>query len=445
MSSFHEAASRDTVLFINGVRKQTFTALDTYETRYGKKLRMLVFVDAKRNKLINSLNKQKQVSNKKITVEAVDFDSPVALRKKLEKYRENLLAVTCQFENSIPYLEKIIPHLPYLDTPTQSSLEWSTDKIVMRQLLKTQDKTLIPKYTVIKDSSPESVLRVEKQVGYPVVVKPAGLAASLLVSVCYHREELEDTLKKTFKTIEKVYKKKLGRGTPKILVEQLMDGEMYSIDVYVNGRGNTYATPIVHVKTGRAIGFDDFFGYQRMTPTRLLKTHIEDANHAASKAVKALGLRSTTAHVELMRTEKEWKIIELAPRMGGFRHEMYQLSYGINHILNDILVRVPQKPIIPKKTRGFTAVFNIYGKTEGVLGTIVGLKQTRLLASYTSMEVNKVKGDELKFAKNGGSPVLEIILFNKTRSDLLADIRRMEKAISIEVIKPIRRKNSSLA
>jgi biotin carboxylase len=444
MSSFHEAASRDTVLFINGVRKQTFTALDTYETRYGKKLRMLVFVDAKRNKLINSLNKQKQISNKKITVEAVDFDSPVALRKKLEKYRENLLAVTCQFENSIPYLEKIIPHLPYLDTPTQSSLDWSTDKIVMRQLLKTQDKSLIPKYTVIKDASPESVARVEKQVGYPVVVKPAGLAASLLVSVCYHRDELEITLKKTFKTIDKVYKNKLGRGIPKILVEQLMDGEMYSIDVYVNGRGNTYATPIVHVKTGRAIGFDDFFGYQRTTPTRLLKSHIEDANHAASKAVKALGLRSTTAHVELMRTEKEWKIIELAPRMGGFRHEMYQLSYGINHILNDILVRVPQKPIIPKKTRGFTAVFNIYGKTEGVLGTILGLKQTRLLASYTSMEVNKVKGDELKFAKNGGSPVLEVILFNKTRPELLADIRRMEKAIAIEVIKPVRRKNSSL-
>jgi len=444
MSSFHEAASRDTVLFINGVRKQTFTALDTYETRYGKKLRMLVFVDAKRNKLINSLNKQKQVSNKKITVEAVDFDSPVALRKKLEKYRENLLAVTCQFENSIPYLEKITPHLPYLDTPTQSSLDWSTDKIAMRQLLKTQDKTLIPKYTVIKDASAESISRVEKQVGYPVVVKPAGLAASLLVSVCYHREELEDTLKKTFKTIEKVYKNKLGRGTPKILVEQLMDGEMYSIDVYVNGRGNTYATPVVHVKTGRAIGFDDFFGYQRMTPTRLLKTHIEDANHAAVKAVRALGLRSTTAHVELMRTEKEWKIIELAPRMGGFRHEMYQLSYGINHILNDILVRVPQKPIIPKKTRGYTAVFNIYAKSEGVMNSIVGVKAVRALTSFNAIEVSKVKGDELKFAKNGGSPVLEITLFNKVRSELLADIRRMEKAVVIEVTKPVRRKNSSL-
>lgn len=431
MSSFHEAASRDTVLFINGVRQQTFAALNTYETRYGKRLQMVVFVDAKKSKLINSLNKQK--TTKKLTVVAVDFDTPSEIRKALQKYNDHLLAVTCQFENSIPFYEKVIPHVPYLDTPTQSSLDWSTDKIAMRQLLKTQDKSLIPKYTVVKDSSIESVLNIEKKVGYPVVVKPAGLAASLLVSVCYHREELEKTLARTFKTIDKVYKKKLGRGTPKILVEQLMDGEMYSIDVYVNGRGNTYATPLVHVKTGRAIGFDDFFGYQRLTPTRLLQSHIDDANHAAFSAVKALGLRSTTAHVELMRTEKEWKIIELAPRMGGFRHEMYQLSYGINHILNDILIRVPQKPIIPKKLKGYTAVFNIYAKKEGKLKSISGIKKIKSLDSFNAINILKNTGDELKFAKNGGGVVVEVMLFNKLRSDLLADIRRMEKALEIEV------------
>jgi biotin carboxylase len=432
MSLFHEAAIRDTVLFVNGVRAQTFAALDTYATRYEKKLRMVVFVDAKKNKLISSLNRQK--TTKKLLVEVVDFDSPISIRKAIEKYRERLLAVTCQYENSIPFYEKIVPHVPYLDTPTQSSLDWSTDKIAMRQLLKTLDKSLIPKYTVVKDTTEASIIKIEKLVGYPVVVKPAGLAASLLVSVCYHREELEKTLQKTFKTIEKVYKKKLGRGTPKILVEQLMDGEMYSIDVYVNGRGNTYATPIVHVKTGRAIGFDDFFGYQRLTPTRLLSSHIDDANHAAFKAVKALGLRSTTAHVELMRTEKEWKIIELAPRMGGFRHEMYMLSYGINHILNDILIRVPQKPVIPKKVKGFTAVFNMYAKSEGKLKAISGIKKVKALASFHEINLLKSVGDELKFAKNGGGVVAEIMLFNKSRADLLADIRRMEKAFDIEVL-----------
>jgi len=141
--------------------------------------------------------------------------------------------------------------------------------------------------------------------------------------------------------------------------------------------------------------------------------------------VKALGLRSTTVHVELMKTVKGWKIIELAPRMGGFRHTMYSWSFGTNHILNDILIRIPQKPVIPKKRKGFTAVFKIFGKTEGTLEAIRGLKKIRSLESFVHVNVKKKKGDSLLYAKNGGGSVVEVALFNKVRADLLADVRRM--------------------
>lgn len=436
MSSFHEAAGRDVVLFIGGVRAATFAALEQYYKLYDKRLTVVVFIDRKKAKMISLLNKQKQ--SRKIIVETIDFESPVALRRALRKYSNRFLAVTCQYENAIPYMEKIIPNLPYIDTPTQSSLDWSTDKIMMRKMLKAYDPKLVPKFTVVKDVDEASITKIEKQVGYPLVIKPSGLAQSLLVSVAYDREELVKNLRTTLRVIEKTYKARLGRGTPKVLVEQLMDGGMYSIDVYVNGRGTTYPTPPVHVRTGRAIGFDDFFGYQRITPTRLLKSQIEDANQAAVKAVRALGLRSTTAHVELMRTHKGWKIIELAPRMGGFRHEMYSLSFGINHILNDILIRVPQKPIIPKKARGYTAVLNVYARKEGKLGTITGVKKVKSLDSFLHMDVNKVAGDELKFAKNGGTPVVAITMFNAVRSSLIADIRKMEQSLVIRV-DPMRR------
>ena len=119
--------------------------------------------------------------------------------------------------------------------------------------------------------------------------------------------------------------------------------------------------------------------------------------------------------------------------MGGFRHTMYNWSFGINHILNDILIRIPQKPEIPKKRKGFTAVFNMYGEKEGKLDSIKGLKKVRALESYVHMNIKKKKGDALLFAKNGGGVVLEIVLFNKKRPALLADIRRMEKAIDIVV------------
>lgn len=432
MSSFYEAAGRDTVIFVNSVRPSTFDALSTYETRYGKKLNMVILVDSKKKKAISELNKTND--HKNMTVETVDYSSPVAISKVLKKYEGRLLAVTCQFENSIPYYEKLVPHVPYLDTPTQSSLEWSTDKVVMRKMLEQQNPKLVPKYVVVRDTDKASLDKIEKKVGYPVIIKPAGLAASLLISIAYTREELELHLQRTLRTINKTYKTMLGRGTPKIMIEEFMDGNMYSMEVYVNGRGTMYPTPLVYIKTGRAVGFDDFFGYQQMTPSKLKPYHVNEAAKVATEAVRALRLRACTAHVELMRTDKGWKIIELAPRMGGFRHSMYDRAYGMNHILNDLLIRIPQKPVIPKKVKGHTATFKIYAKSEGTLKGIGGVKKVRALDSFVDIEINKSIGDTLKFAKNGGSPVIVLAMFNESRQKLMADIGAMERMLEFEVV-----------
>jgi biotin carboxylase len=440
MTLFRESINRDTILYINKINSLTVDALDQYRVEYGKKLKILVIVDQKKKILVENAKKYKNIKN--VTVLLCTTESPVKVKKALAPYIDKLLAVSCQPENSIPTLKQVLPHVPYLNGPTEESLDWATNKIKMRRMLKAHNPSISPKFTVIVDGSQESIEQIEKNVGYPVVVKPAGLAASMLVSVCYHREELERTLKTTFRKISKIYKERLGRGQPQVLVEKLMEGSMYSIDGYVNDRGVTYWNPPVHIRTGRSIGFDDFFGYHQLTPTKLSKYKIEQANFVATESVKALGLRSTTCHVELMKIVGGWKIIELAPRMGGFRHTMYKKSFGTNHILNDILIRIPQKPIIIKKRKGFTVVFKIFSKKEGKLQKIKGLKIVRDLKSLVYVEVKKLIGDELRFAKHGGSSVVEIALFNEIRSELLADIRRMEKAIEI-VVSPIHSKKSS--
>lgn len=436
MALFREAIHRDTILFINRIRPSTIEAIETYRDRYDKAVKILIIVDRRKKKFIEE--SMAFAKSKKVTVVTCNTDSPVQVKQVLAPYIDRLLAVSTQFENSVPELKRILPHVPYLNGPTQESLDWSTDKVKMRRMLRAHKPGISPRFTVIKDNSKESVAQVGRIVGYPLVVKPAGLAASILVSVCYHEEELEQTLKFTFKKLERIYKEKLGRGTPQILVEQMMEGTMYSIDSYVNDRGNIYHTPPVHIKTGRSLGFDDFFGYQRITPTKLTKPKIEDAEDVCEDAIKAIGLRSTSVHTELMKTDKGWKIIELAPRMGGYRQTMYGWSFGINHILNDILIRIPQKPVIPRKRKGFTAVFNMYGKSEGKLESIRGIKKVKALNSFVHLNIKKHKDDVLLFAKNGGGVVLEISLYNKNRPDLLADIRRMEKAVEI-VVAPKRR------
>jgi biotin carboxylase len=435
MSRFDEAQERDMILFVGSYLPSQREAMKKLSAMFEKPLIALVLVDA-----TDPVARKKVAADSRVIVLDADFSSHLALQKLLLPYKHRLLAMTCRAEKNIPLFKKVIPHVPHINAPTELSLEWTTDKIRMRQLLQGYDKSVSPKFLVAHDASEETLQRIEKRVGFPLMIKPAGLAASLLVTLCYHREDLEKNLQNTVKKINQIYKKKKGRGEPQILVEEFMEGSMYSIDSYVNQRGVVYHTPLVHVQTGHSVGFDDFFGYKRITPVNLKPHKVEAAKKVAEKAIEALNLRSTNCHIELMKTEDGWKVIELGPRVGGFRHEMYELSYGIDHSMNDILIRIPKKPILSKKSRGYTVVMQFYAHQKGRLDSLEGINKARKLQSFSKINVKKKIGDMCDFARNGDDPVFDIVLFNKSRSDLLADIRRLEQAVRIHIKQPKRTK-----
>lgn len=441
MADFDDAKNRDMILFVGSYLDVQLKAMRKLEKILGRSLQALVIIDGSNSKtprIPSSVS-----ADKKAVLLVADFGSTMAIQRALMPYKERLLAVTCRAEKNIPLLKKVIPHVPYVNTPTELSLDWTTDKIRMRQMLRNYDKSISPKFAIVHDATHETLDRIERTVGFPLIIKPSGLAASLLVTLCYHREELEANMRNTVRKINRIYKERNGRGEPQILVEEYMEGVMYSIDAYVNQRGVIYYTPLVHVRTGRSVGFEDFFGYMRITPVNLKPHKVDDAKKAAEKAIEALGMRSTSCHIELMKTEEGWKVIELGPRIGGFRHEMYELSYGIDHSLNDILIRIPKKPIIAKKAKGYTSVMQFYARSKGKLININGVNKVRKLASFKRIDVIKRVGDMCDFARNGDSPVFTIVLFNQSRSGLLADIRRLEQSVRINVTSPARKTTKS--
>lgn len=438
MDQFLRDQNRDTVLVVN---KLSINALDDFERSIqqcsqviGRKLKVLVVVDRRSKKaLVVDYPKQYKIIR-------CDTTSVIQLEKALKPYLDNLLVVVCKGDANIPYFMNIIPHVPYLATPTTESLLWSTDKIYMRRRLRSHNTRLSPAYTVVKDSKRRSIEAIEHKVGFPLIVKPAGLGSSVLVSVCYHKEELEKTLKITLRKLNSVYKRRGYVVEPKVLVEQFMDGEMYSTDIYVNSRGTMYTTPLVHIQTGFKSGTGDFYGYRQMAPVMMKPYKHQAGFEVAKEAVIALALRNITAHVELMKTPNGWKVIEVGPRVGGFRDFLYEQSYGINHSLNDLLIRLPMRPIVPRKSLGFSVVMKFYGDNQGTITAIKGLKKIKALESYKKHDLNLTKGDRAMFARNGGGSVMDVYMFNKKRSDLLADIHRLEQYLEIKVtrlIKPI--------
>lgn len=417
---------KDLILFVGALFGHMIDAVRDYE-KANKVTFRLGLIHDKKQKIDQFTNGQLDRIDVHI---ACDMNSEAALQTALAPYQTELLAITCRPESRISDLRKIIPNIPYVNAPTTDSLWWSSDKIATRQRLSFLGEEVNPRFSVVHDDSKKSVEHIVEKVGFPLVVKPSGMAASQLVSICYHKEELESVLSRVVKKLKTNGKKDTE---PDILVEQFMEGDMYSLDAYVDSRGNITFCPMCHITTGKAIGFDDFFGYRQMTPTNLSKESIAAAQLVAAKAIYAMGLRSTTVHIELMRLEDGWKIIETGPRMGGFRHMMYDHSYGINHVMNDVLTRLDKKPTIPKTVKGYTVAMKFFAQKEGKLKSITGIKKAQTLGSFKRLYINKHTGDMCRYAKHGGESVFNIIMFHKDRSELLADIRRLEQMIVIDV------------
>ncbi|MBT3816732.1 MAG: ATP-grasp domain-containing protein [Candidatus Magasanikbacteria bacterium] len=421
--------NQNIILYVGAVYGHMIDAIRKYEKETKEKYRIGLIYHSKQK-----LDEFTQSQLDKIDIIlSCDLNNDDAIQETLLPYKDEIVTLTCRPESSIPHLSNIIPHLPYIETPTVESLAWSTDKIQMRKRLHVCNKRLNPKFTVINDDSKKSIRQIIESVGFPLIVKPSGLAASRLVSICFHQEELEVVLKKVFKKIDAVHKQTNGTWTPRILIEQFMEGNMYSVDAYVDRKGRMKFCPMVYIKTGREIGFDDFFGYEQRTPTILNKQNNDNAQEIAKQAIKAIGLKNTSVHVELIREESGWKIIEMGPRVGGFRHMMYEQSNGINHTMNDVLNRIGKKPIIPKKRRGYAVAMKFFAKKEGRLSKLTGIKKLQELKSFKRLYTNKKIGDMCRFAKHGGGSVFNIIMCNPDRSKLLADIRRLEQMVVIEV------------
>lgn len=421
---------KNIIAYVSKVPAEAIVDIRAWEKESGERYRVMLIENSARK-----LSKKQSGANLEGVdiVLSADFGNDSSIQEALAPYQDQLCAISNRAESYLSDFIDIIPFVPYLHTPTPESIQWASDKRLMRRHFKIADSSISPKYTLVRSSEDKELDRIISQVGLPLIIKPTNLAQSLLVNVCHHKEELKKAVKDTFKEIMRVYEESGRTETPRVIAEQYMEGLQYSIDAYVSARGKVICCPLVRQKTGHDIGRDDFFGYLQSTPTGLSSVTVKKAEDVVRRGVHALGLRNTTVHVELMRIDNDWKIIEIGARIGGFRAQLHRLSCGINHGMNDILVRMGRQPIVPRRCRRFAAAIKYYAKEEGEIVSILGLKKIEKLASFHDIEMRKKRGSRSVFAKNGGGAIFVLYLVNDSRSELLADIRRVESTVKVVV------------
>lgn len=421
---------RDTILTIDDVEPGLANAVSKHSERLGVPLKGLVLVDT--NPSVAARKRAKDTTGlfKEIKL---DFDDTAKLQAILKNYSDRLLAVTCRQESSIHSFKKAVPFLPYIKTPSESALLWSTEKHLMRDRMRDYDKNMVPVYRFLGEYDGHAVGVIAREFKFPVIVKPTGLAASILVSRCDGPGELNACLEKTFRIINDVYSRDLGRGRPGVLIEEMIQGDMYSTDAYVDSTGNIYFLPLVKVITAHSIGMDGFYSHSFAIPTGLPEKEIKAAQKVSKDAIRALNLASTTAHIELFRSPEGWKIIELGPRIGGYREALYREAYGIDHYYNDLAIRMDIEPEIPDEPIAHATSFNIYPDEEGEIIDITGLEEAKRIESLIDIKCHAKPGDLAFFAGNGGRFIVDGTLCNKDPHKLNDDLLRVRNTIQIKV------------
>lgn len=404
-------------VFINDFDQEFADGLKKLASQLGRELTGIILVD-------EQIKKEKRNTpdlHGEFKQLVCDFSDDVALRKVTKSIADSLLLVTCSGERNQTYLKRLLPHIPYINGPSESSLEWATHKARMRDMLGSFNSDLVPNVQTVTHNEEGQIREVLRRLTFPMIVKPTGLAASILVAKAHDEEELRKALENGFAVVHDVYDRDSGRGEPGFIVEEFIEGDMYSVDVYVNEKGTVWPLPLLRSTTAHNIGREGFYTCQDDSYLTIDEEEIARGHEAARQAIHALGLRSCVAHIELFHTNDGWKIVELGPRAGGLRQDVYMAAYGVDHAYNELRIKVGLEPEINVQPIAYITTVKIYPEKEGVITKIEGYEQALKNPSMFMLRKQAKPGDMALFSGNGGKIIVRGVLRNTDLAQLKKD------------------------
>lgn len=329
----------------------------------------------------------------------LDFSSPDSFSMSLSSIPESIQidGLLCMYENYIIY--KVLLAKKFgLPSLTRNSAKACTDKYVMRSLFQKYAPAITPEYTQVE--SEDELLRFADIYGYPLVLKPAGLVKSLLVSTCYSRDELLRTYRDTVANITAIYQKqRVTDRKPRIVLERFIEGKMCSIAAFIDQSGTPhFCDGVVELTRATDIGYDDNFLYCRKLTNRIDPKLKGVLFQTAADGIKALGMTSSPAHVEIIYKDNTAKIVEIGARIGGYRPFMYEQSFGINMFEQEAKIATGETPVLSAAFDKYSAMYELFPKHEGSFDTI---RQLTAEDSFTYFHQVAKKGDTVGCAKNG--------------------------------------------
>lgn len=304
---------------------------------------------------------------------------------------------------------------------TEKAAQACTDKELMRQMFAKAPEKISPDFRVV--SSQEELLQFTDTHSFPLILKPANLAKSLLVTKSITQDELMRNYQYTLNLLDATYQKYAPNSTPKLIVEEFLEGPIFSVDAFVDSTGEPHVLEnVVDYQTGYDIGFNDNFHYSRLLPSRLSESDVAAIRQTAAIGCRALGMTSSPAHIEIILTRDGPRIVEIGARNGGYRERMHRLANGIDITGNALALSLNTPLDITPKKNDYVGVFELFPQLPGSFVGIAEEERLRKLPSLNHLSIKAKAGQYVGKAASGYKACAIAILANEDKASFDQDV-----------------------
>jgi carbamoylphosphate synthase large subunit len=358
-----------------------------------------------------------------------DFSSKEALLTSLKMLTSKPDAVIATYENYILAAAWAAEFLNLPGLPIAAA-EACTDKFLMRSLFETAPEKISPAFATV--SNEDELTTFAKTHSFPLILKPANLAKSLLVTKNHSLEELIANYRKSHNLLQTTYLKYAPNRQPKLIIEEFLQGSIHSVDAFVDAQGTpTVLEQVVDYQTGYDIGYDDNFHYSRVLPSILSQTEIQSLRHCAEVGIIALGMKNSSAHVEIIMTDDGPRIVEIGARNGGYRERMHSLANGIDITGIALSVALGNPPIIKATRDDSCAVLELFPKVPGIFMGITNILELQKLSSLNYISIKIHEKSFVGKSADGYKMCAVIILYNSDKEAFLKDFEYVSASVKI--------------
>lgn len=262
--------------------------------------------------------------------------------------------------------------------------------------------------------------RIAHKVKFPCVMKPTDNAGNRGVCYIANRDELF-----------KQYSYSLDYShSGHVIIEDYLEGDEVSVELIVY-HGEVHILAVTDKLTmGKPYFVEIGHAEQSQKPAEV----IASIHNIATKAVKAIGIDNSPAHVEIKITPNGPVMVELGSRMGGgcITSHLVPLSCGIDMInaVMDISMGI-EPDLTPKFNRG-SALRHLVG-IEGVIQSIEGLEDARGIPGVYEVTMLKQPGELCTPFRNGSDRIGYVIASADTTAEAISICEKAISKINVNV------------